>query len=84
MRLDQEFHRYVAQGRYRPPRQWLNYPGSGTTIRPRPKPLKRGRLSWREIRILLIALVLGAIAWSQLAARGDAPVKPVAGARAAR
>jgi hypothetical protein len=84
MRLDQEFHRYVAQGRYRPRRQWLNYPGSGTTIRPRLQPVRRGRFGWREIRILLIALVLGAIAWSQLASDSTRSAKPVAGARGAR
>ena len=84
MRLDQEFHRYVAQGRFRPARQWLNYPGSGTTIRPRPKPVRRWRLGWRELRILLLAALIGALAWSQLAARGDAPPRPVAAAARAR
>jgi hypothetical protein len=84
MRYDPEFHRYVAQGRYRPPRQWLNYPGSGVTIRPRPRMVRRWRFGATQIRILLIAIVLGALAWSQLPRHPAAPAKPVAAARTAR
>jgi hypothetical protein len=84
MRYDPEFHRYVAQGRYRPPRQWLNYPGSGATIRPRPRVVRRWRFGGKQIRILLLAVLLGALTWSQLPSNDRAPAKPVAAARVAR
>ncbi len=84
MRYDPEFHRYVALGRYRPPRQWLNYPGSGATIRPRPRVVRRWRFGGTPIRIVLLAAAVGALAWSQLPSNGRTPAKPVAAARAAR
>lgn len=66
MRHDPEFHRFVAQGRYRPARQWLNYPGKGATIRRRPGSARRWRFRALQLRVLLLALVVAVIAWSQL------------------
>ena len=59
--------RYARGGwRYRPTHAWLGSPGDGAPIRPR-APVRRWRFGWRELRVLLLALLLAAVAWSQLA-----------------
>ncbi len=69
----------MRRGRYRPAHAWLGSPGDGPVIRTR-----RGGRRWRfrqaQVRTLLLALLLGAIAWSQLAQTPE----PIAATRAAR
>ncbi len=66
MRNDGTFHRNRRPwGRYRPEHAWLGSPGDGQPIRPRRSPW-RWRFRSTQMRILLLALALGALAWWQL------------------
>jgi hypothetical protein len=64
MRHDQQFHRARFRGRYRPEHAWLGSPGDGPVIRNRRA--RRWYFRGRELRILLLAILIGALAWSQL------------------
>ncbi|MEI9851229.1 MAG: hypothetical protein WDN24_10735 [Sphingomonas sp.] len=70
----------MRRGRYRPPRAWLGRPGDGVPIRPRHSSGLRWSFRWRQLRILLLACALGALAWSQMP-DGAAPVAGRAAAR---
>jgi len=51
-----------ARGRYRPARAWLGSPGDGVPIRAR-RDGGRWGFRWAQLRILLLAITLAAIAW---------------------
>jgi hypothetical protein len=81
MRHSHDFHgtkhgRPESRG-YRPSHAWLGTPGDGPVIRSR-RPGRRWHFRAKQLRILLLAALLGWTAWSQLAARH---VDPVAAAR---
>jgi hypothetical protein len=80
MRHDGNFDRSGRNwGRYRPQHAWLGRPGDGPAIRPRQ--YGRWRFRFRQLRVLLLAVLLAALAWYQLASH---PAVPVAGEQAAR
>ena len=58
-----------AGGGYRPPHAWLGSPGDGVAIRPRTN-RARWRFRWRQLRILLLALLIAALAWPLVLERG--------------
>lgn len=66
-------------GRYRPRHAWLGSPGDGPAIRPRH--YGRWRFRFKQLRVLLLAALLAALAWYQLASR---PAVTVAAERSAR
>jgi hypothetical protein len=72
MRHDTDFHRRSTRQAYRPSRAWLSLPGEGAVIRTR-RPA-RWRFRGTQLRILLLAALLGWIAWSQLANHRSEPV----------
>ena len=51
-----------AGGGYRPARAWLGSPGDGVPIRARRNTTRWG-FRWVQLRILLLAVILAAIAW---------------------
>jgi len=51
---------------YRPARAWLGMPGDGAPIRPRRSSAHRWGIRWVQLRILLLAGVLAAMAWPLL------------------
>lgn len=51
---------------YRPAHAWLGRPGDGVPLRQRRSSGARWRFRWRQLRVLLLALAVAAIAWSQL------------------
>lgn len=59
--------------RYRPAHAWLGRPGDGPALRPR-RSRPPWRFRYRELRILLLALAVAAIAGVQLASRAQSPV----------
>lgn len=56
----------APRGRYVPPHAWLGRPGDGVPLRPRRSSSRRWRIGWLQLRVLLLAVLLGALAWSQL------------------
>jgi hypothetical protein len=56
---------------YRPPRAWLGSPGDGVTIRPGRSATRRRGFRWVQLRILLLALLVAAIAWPLVLALPD-------------
>ena len=71
---------FPGRGRYRPEHAWLGTPGDGPVIRPR-RSGRRWRFRGRQLRVLLLAGLIAALAWSQLGSRAP---EPVAAARPAR
>ena len=61
MRVRQQHHAR-AGGRYRPARAWLGRPGDGVPIRGRRSGGRWG-FRWLQLRILLLAVILSALAW---------------------
>lgn len=63
MRQRVRHQRYAqAGGSYRPKRAWLGSPGDGVPIRAR-RPAARWGFRWVQLRILLLAALLAAMAW---------------------
>lgn len=60
-RIRQQRHARAGGG-YRPTHAWLGSPGDGVPIRPR-RVSARWRFRWLQLRILLLALLLAALAW---------------------
>ncbi|MCW3847936.1 hypothetical protein OF829_11860 [Sphingomonas sp. LB-2] len=55
---------YAQSGRgYRPARAWLGSPGDGVPLRARRSPAQRWGFRWTQLRILLLALLIAALAW---------------------
>ena len=51
-----------AKGGYRPVHAWLGSPGDGVPIRAR-RDAGRWGFRWLQLRILLLAVILSALAW---------------------
>ena len=51
-----------AGGNYRPARAWLGSPGDGVPLRARRSAARWG-FRWTQLRILLLAVILSALAW---------------------
>jgi hypothetical protein len=65
MEHGQDFQRARRmRGRYRPEHAWLGSPGDGPPIRARR--VRRWHFRGRELRILCLAILIGALAWAQL------------------
>lgn len=71
------------RGHYRPAHAWLGRPGDGVPLRRRRSSSERWRFRWKQLRVLLLAALLGALAWSQIW-KSDAARAPVAAERSAR
>ena len=61
MRIRQQRHTRAGGG-YRPAHAWLGSPGDGVPIRSRQSD-GRWRFRWLQLRILLLAVLLAAVAW---------------------